>query len=122
VQKATGGRGAHYVIEAVGVAASFRQMVDFARPAAKLAVVGIAAGDDFGFANSTARRKGLTLLMVRRSRHTLARAITLTARGHWRPEALITHRLGLGQVGHALELLADYADGVVKVIIDPRRS
>jgi L-iditol 2-dehydrogenase len=120
VQRLGGGYGVPYVIEAVGARESFGQMVHFAEPGGKIAVIGIHAHDDFGFDNSPARRKGLTLYMVRRSRHTLERAIELTQGGWWHPEALITHRRPLNQLAAAMEMLAGYQDGVLKTIIDPR--
>jgi L-iditol 2-dehydrogenase len=120
VERLTGGYGADYVIEACGKPASFGQMVRFARPGAKVAVIGIDPHDRLHVPHSPARRKGLTLFLVRRSRHTLERAITLTARGHWRPEPMITHRRKLGALGPTLDMVAGYADGVVKAMIDPR--
>ncbi|MCL5271470.1 MAG: alcohol dehydrogenase catalytic domain-containing protein [bacterium] len=121
IKRATGGWGARYVIEAVGTRDSFDRMIHYAEPGAKVAVIGIEANDDFGCNDSLARRKGLTFLMVRRSRHTLERAIRITAAGHWHPEAMITHRRGLAGLSSALDLLAEYDDGVVKAMIDPQR-
>jgi L-iditol 2-dehydrogenase len=121
VRRATGGFGADYVIEAVGELASFAQMADLARPGGKVAVIGIHPGDEFTMNSGVARRKGLTIYMVRRSRHTLERAIRITLGGYWRPEALITHRAGLSDLARELERVAHYRDGVLKAIIDPRK-
>lgn len=121
ILRATGGYGAHYVIEAAGTLESFHQMVRFAEPGGKVAVIGIQPNDNFGFNNSVARRKGLTLYMVRRSRATLERAVAITMGGFWQPEALITHRTGLGELSPAMEMVAARADGSLKVIVDPRK-
>jgi L-iditol 2-dehydrogenase len=121
IRKATGGYGAKYVFEAVGTLDSFHRMIDVAEPGAKIGAIGIEPGDHFGFNNSVARRKGLTIFMVRRSRNTLEKAIEITARGYWHPEPLITHHLGLGDLAKGMDMVEEYADGVVKAMVDPRR-
>jgi L-iditol 2-dehydrogenase len=121
IARLTGGYGAQIVIEAVGEPASFDQMVRFAEPGAKIALVGIDPHDRLAFNHSIARRKGLTVILVRRSRNTLTRALDLTARGLWRPEPLLTHEAGLADLAKTLDMVAARGDGVVKAIIDPRK-
>lgn len=121
VKKATGGYGAKYVFEAVGTLESFGRMVELAEPGAKIACIGIEPHDHFGYNNSVARRKGLTVFMVRRSRRTLEKAIEITHGGYWRPEPLITHHVGLGDLARSMEMVEAYADGVVKAMVDPRK-
>jgi len=121
VRAATGGYGARYVIEAAGTPESIRLMAELAEPGARLAAIGIDPHDRFGFNHSTARRKGLTVYMIRRSRHTLARAIALTAAGRWRPESLVTHRGGLADVAPLMDKMTGYQDGILKAVIDPRK-
>lgn len=121
VARLTGGYGAHQVIEAAGPMESFDLMVKLARPGGRVAVIGIEPNDHFGFNHSVARRKGLSILMVRRSRHTLERTIAMVAGGYMQPEALITHRRGLGDLAPTMEMIAGYEDGVIKAMIDPRK-
>jgi L-iditol 2-dehydrogenase len=117
----TGGYGAQSVIEAVGEPASFDQMVRFAEPGAKIALVGIDPRDRLAFNHSIARRKGLTVILARRSRNTLTRALGLTAKGIWHPEPLLTHEAGLADLAKTLDLVAARQGGVIKAIIDPRK-
>lgn len=121
VRKATGGYGAQYVFEAAGTVESFRLMVDLAEPGAKIAAIGIEPGDRFEFSNSVGRRKGLTIFMVRRSRHTLERAIAITHGRYWNPEPLVTHHVGLGDLARSMEMVHAYGDGVLKAMVDPRQ-
>lgn len=121
VKKATGGYGAKYVFEAVGTMETFGLMVELAEPGAKVGCIGIEPGDHFGYNNSVARRKGLTIFMIRRSRRTLEKAIEITHGGYWRPEPLITHHVGLGALAQSMELVAEYGDGVMKAMVDPRK-
>jgi L-iditol 2-dehydrogenase len=116
------GYGAEYVIEAVGLPKSFDQMVRFAEPGGKIALVGIDPHDRLGFNHSVARRKGVTVIMVRRSRNTLHRALELTVRGLWRPQPLVTHHRGLGDLPPTMEMVAGYADGVIKAMIRPQQG
>ena len=64
-----------------------------------------------------ARRKGLTLLMVRRTKHAYPRALELAKRGAVNLKALITHRVPLAQTAAAFALNAACRDGVVKIIV-----
>ena len=120
IRRMMGGYGADYVIEAVGRPETFARMVDYAEPGATVAVVGIDPHDRFAFNNSVARRKGLDVLMIRRSRATLHRAVEITAGGFWPAQALITHRRGLGSLAPCMDMVAAREDGVIKAIIDPR--
>ena len=67
---------------------------------------------------STARRKGLTLLMSRRMKHTYPRAIRLLESGAVDLSRLISHRFPLKRAAEAFALNAGYGDNVVKVMIE----
>lgn len=121
IRRVTGGYGARYVFEAVGTEETFGQMVEVAEPGAKIAAIGIEPCDHFGFNNSVARRKGLTVYMVRRSRNTLHRAIEITHGRYWNPQPLITHHMGLGDLPKGMGMVAGYSDGVLKAMVDPRK-
>ncbi len=118
-KRLTDGYGPRIVLEAAGEPESFRQMVELAAPGARVGVIGIDAHDRFGFAHSVGRNKELRITMVRRSRHTLDRALELTARGQWQPEALVTHRRKFAALGETMDLVADYRDGVIKAVVGP---
>jgi L-iditol 2-dehydrogenase len=68
--------------------------------------------------HSTARRKGLTLLVSRRMKHTYHRAIRLVASGLVDVNSLVSHRFPLKRVKEAFALNAAYKDNVIKVIIE----
>jgi L-iditol 2-dehydrogenase len=120
-QSLTGGLGFDHVVEASGDPAAQAQSAELARPGGRIAVIGTTTGDHLVLPSHPARRKGLTILMVRRSRHTLARTCRLVAEPEVarRVESVVSHRVALAEAGRAFELAADYADGARRVVIVP---
>ncbi len=82
-------------------------------------IVGIPAEDAITLRASAARRKGLSIKLSRRMKHTYPAAINLAASGKVDLETLATHRFGLDQSAAAFDLAADYGDGVVRAMILP---
>ena len=80
-------------------------------------LVGIPDGDEFGLKHSTARIKGLTILLSRRMKHTYPRAISLVSKGIINPALVVSHRFHLPMAPEAFENNAKYADGVLKTVI-----
>jgi len=68
--------------------------------------VGIPADDRTSFSAATARRKGLTLRLCRRMKHTYPRAIALVEQGRVDVRSLLTHRFPLEQAQQAFEVAA----------------
>ncbi len=114
----TGGRGVDCVFEAAWAGDAVGQALEAAKAGGRILLVGIPEDDHFGATHSTARRKGLTILFVRRMKHTYPRAIELVRSGAIRTAPLVSHRFPLGQAPAAFSLNAGYGDGVVKVMID----
>ena len=119
VASITGRRGCDLVFEAAGAETTPDDMVRIAAPGGRCVVIGITDSDRFAFTHGLARRKGLTICLLRRSRLTLPRAIDLVAYGKLPVEKLVTHRFPLRDVHAAFELVANYRDGVIKAMIAP---
>jgi len=116
VMAAVHGKGVDVAFEVAGENAAVETAVAAARPGGKVILVGIPAKDETTFTASTARRKGLTLKLVRRMKHTYPRAIQLVERGLIDVRSLVTHRFPLGRAAEAFAL-ANRREGL-KVIID----
>lgn len=86
------------------------------RAGGKVILVGIPENDRTSFSASTARRKGLTIKMVRRMKHTYPRAIDLVSKGLVDVRSLVTHRFPLEQAAYAFQAAAR-REGL-KVIIE----
>ena len=113
----TGGRGVDVAFEVAGSDAAVEAAVAASRPGGKVILAGIPDTDSTTFNASTARRKGLTLKLVRRMKHTYPRAIEMVTRGDVDVRSLVTHRFPLKASAQAFEL-AQRRVGI-KVIIEP---
>jgi len=117
VMDLTGGRGVDVAIEAAWSDHSVQQAADMARYGGRLVLVGIAPDDKLQLKHSVARRKGLTIMMSRRMKHTYPRAIALATSGVVKLEDLVSHRFDLAQTAQAYASNAAYEPGINKVIL-----
>jgi L-iditol 2-dehydrogenase len=112
-----GGRGVDVAFEVAGEQAAVDMAIAAALPGGVVILVGIPADHRTSFLASQARRKGLTLKLVRRMKHTYPRAIELVSSGQVDVRSLVTHRYPLEEVGKAFEV-ARRREGL-KVIVEP---
>jgi L-iditol 2-dehydrogenase len=84
----------------------------------RVVLVGIPSDDKIVMKHSTARRKGLTIVLSRRMKHVYPRTIHLAVNKGIDLDALISHRFPLAQADKAFALNADYGDQVQKIVID----
>ena len=110
-------RGLDVVFEAAGENAAVEMALAAARPGGKVLLVGIPADDRTSFTASLARRKGLTIKLVRRMKLTYPRAIQLVESGKVNVSALVTHSFSLEHAAEAFAVAAR-RDGL-KTIITP---
>jgi L-iditol 2-dehydrogenase len=107
---------ADVVFEAAGENAAVESAVGIVRPGGRIVLVGIPADDRTAFTASQARRKGITLLLVRRMKHTYPRAIQLVEGGLVDVRSLVTHRFPLEKTSEAFAA-AIKREGI-KVIVE----
>lgn len=117
VMDLTGGRGVDVAIEAAWSDHSVRQAAEMARYGGRLVLVGIPPDDQLTLQHSVARRKGLSIIMSRRMKHTYPRAIQLATSGKVKLEELVSHRFNLSQTAQAYASNAAYERGINKVIL-----
>ncbi len=117
IMRLTGGRGVDVAFEAAGASETPDQAAALVRPGGKVIIVGIPADDTMTFTASTTRRKGLTIKLVRRMKHTYPRAIRLVQAGMVDVKPLATHMFPLERIAEAFEIVAAYGDGVLRAII-----
>ncbi|HMR63862.1 MAG TPA: alcohol dehydrogenase catalytic domain-containing protein [Anaerolineae bacterium] len=118
VLDATAGRGVDVVIEAAWADHSVQQAADMARMGGRMVIVGISEADELRMKHSTVRRKGLTIRLARRMKHTYPRSIKLMAGGAVDFGPMVSHRFPLEQAPEAFAMNTAYQDNVIKVIID----
>ena len=117
ITRLTRGRGVDVAFEAAGVAETNEQAAQVAKIGGKVIVAGIPAEDEMAFSASNARRKGLTIKLVRRMKHTYPRAIRLVRAGQVNVRRLATHVLPLERIGEAFDMVAHYEDEVLRAVI-----
>ena len=91
--------------------------LEMARPGARVVLVGIPDDDRTTFSASVARRKGLTLVLVRRMKDVYPRAIALVQQGRVDLGPLVTGRYPLERVDEAFRA-ASSREGL-KVVVEP---
>jgi L-iditol 2-dehydrogenase len=112
----TGGRGVDVAFEAAGDPGAVEAAVAAVKPAGRVILIGIASEDRTAFTASTARRKDLTVRILRRMKHTYPRTIRLVESRHVNVRSLVTHRVPLREVARGYALAQERAG--IKVVID----
>jgi L-iditol 2-dehydrogenase len=112
------GAGVDVAFEAAGNDEGVGLAVESVRPGGRVVLAGIPGDDTIRFGASAARRKGLTIAMVRRMNEVYPRAISLAERGVVDLAAVVTSRMGLGEIQEA------FGEGArrtgLKVVIEPQ--
>lgn len=113
-----GGRVCDVVFEVAGEPSAVETAVEAAGPGARVILVGIPSDDRTTFTASVARRKGLTLKLVRRSTPAaFRRAVELAASGELDLGRLVSDRVRLQDVPEAVDRFVARAG--MKVIVEP---
>ncbi len=116
IRAATKGRGVDVAFEAAGVQETVDVSVAAVLNGGKVMLVGIPDDERISFSASATRRKGLTIKLVRRMKHTYPRAIELVSKGLVDVRSIVTHRFSLEQAEEAFRV-AERRDGL-KIIIE----
>jgi L-iditol 2-dehydrogenase len=116
IRAATRGRGVDVAFEAAGMQDAIDTAFAAVVMGGKVMLVGIPDEERTSFSASTARRKGLTIKMVRRMKHTYPRAIELVSKGLVDVRSIVTHRFSLDQAEEAYRV-AERREGL-KVILE----
>ena len=109
-------RGVDVAFDACGTQDAVDDVFDAVLPGGKVILAGIPDGDRTSFSASVARRKGLTIKLVRRMKHTYPRAIDLVSKGLVDVRSLVTHSFPLEDAPEAFRV-AERREGL-KVIIE----
>jgi L-iditol 2-dehydrogenase len=113
------GYGVDVAFEAAGTGDAVRFAIAAARPGGRVVLAGIPADDTVTFPASAARRKGLTIALVRRMNQVYPRAISLAARGAVDLASLVTSQVPLGEAAGAFGAAAQRTG--LKTLIQPQR-
>jgi len=116
IHSATAGRGVDVAFEAAGTQEAVEASFAAVSVGGKVILAGIPDDDRTSFTASAARRKGLTIKLVRRMKHTYPRAIELVSKELVDVRSLVTHRFPLERAAEAFRL-AQRREGL-KIMIE----
>ena len=114
---AGGAGGVDVAFEIAGTNDGVRLAMDAVRPGGRVVLAGIPDDDVTTFSASVARRKGVTIALVRRMNGAYPRAISMAARGQVDLGPVVTHHFLLTDVAGAFG--AANRRGGLKVIVEP---
>lgn len=117
LMRETKGRGMDVTFEAAGEKSAVETAIEAAKPGARVVLCGIPSVDITTFTASTARRKGLTIKLVRRMKHVYPRAIRLAESGQVDVRSIVTHRFSLADADQAFQV-ANRREGL-KILVEP---
>jgi L-iditol 2-dehydrogenase len=109
--------GVDVAFEVAGENSAVETAVETVKPGGRVILCGIPSVNQTSFSSSTGRRKGLTLKMVRRMKHTYPRAIKLVETGQVDVRSIASHHYPLEQAVEAFQF-AQRREGL-KVIVNP---
>ncbi len=113
----TNQRGLDVLFEAAGENPAVDTAIDTVKPGGRVILAGIPLDNRTSFNASTARRKGVTIMLVRRMKNTYPRATQLVVDGLVDVRSLVTHRFSMENFEEAFAV-ALRREGL-KVMITP---
>lgn len=117
VMDETRGRGVDIVLDAAAALETINMAIAIARLGGRVVLIGIPSEADLNIDIHTAMAKELNIQTVKRSNHNAHGALELMESGRI-GDQIVTHRLPLEKTPEAFEILAEYAGGVGKVVIE----
>ena len=109
--------GVDVAFEIAGENVAVETAVETVKPGGRVVLCGIPTINNISFNAATARRKGLSIMMVRRMKHVYARAIKMVEAGQVDVNSIVSHRFPLEKAAEAFDL-AQKREGF-KIIINP---
>lgn len=109
--------GVDVALEIAGENVAVETAIETAKPGGRIVLCGIPTVNKISFNAASARRKGLSIMMVRRMKHVYPRAIKLVEAGQVDVHSVVSHRFPLEKASEAFDL-AQKREGL-KIIINP---
>ena len=119
VRAATGGYGAHQVIEAAGSSSTYPEAVQMTRKGGHVALISIPAKDGQEIALKSLVMNQITLHGVRANPNCSAEVLALMSSGVVNVKRMITHEFSIDEIHQAFDTFQKRRDGALKVIVHP---
>ncbi len=105
------------VFECCGRQEALDQAVSIVKPGGKVIIIGIPEFGRYSFKADTARRNEITIQHIRRQNECTRLTIDKVAANKINPLFMVTHNFHYREAQKAFELVEDYKDGAIKVMI-----
>jgi L-iditol 2-dehydrogenase len=106
------------VFECCGQQDALENAIDLLKPGGKLMLIGIPEFENWCFSADKARRKEISIVNVRRQNHALEATLEMMEQKKIDGRQMITHRFKFAESKKAFDLVDQYADGVMKAMIE----
>jgi len=110
--------GLDIIFECCGQQDAFDQAIEVLKPGGKLVVVGIPEFNRWSMSVEKTRRREISLQFIRRQVDCVKPALEMMKSGLISVENMVSHRFPFNKTDEAFDLVADYKDGAMKVMID----
>jgi threonine dehydrogenase-like Zn-dependent dehydrogenase len=110
--------GLDVVFECCGQQEAVDQAVDILKPGGKIIVVGIPEFDRWSLNVENTRRREVMLQFIRRQVDCVEPALEMMNTGRIDVSNMVTHRFPFDRTKEAFDLVSEYRDGAMKVMID----
>lgn len=110
--------GMDVVFECCGQQDALDQAIELLKPGGKLMLIGIPEVDRISFSIDKLRRKEICVQNVRRQCDCVQPSLDMIENKDIDVNFMVTHRFNFEQTKEAFDLVADYADGVLKAMIE----
>lgn len=117
IMDATHNDGVDVTFEVAGENMAVNTAIETVKPGGRVVICGIPTINEISFNAASARRKGLSIMMVRRMKHVYTRAIRMVESGQVDVRSVVSHKFPLEQATEAFGL-AQRREGL-KIIINP---
>jgi L-iditol 2-dehydrogenase len=106
------------VFECCGKQEAADQAIELLKPGGKLMIIGIPEFDRWSFSVDLTRHKEITVQNVRRQLNCVQPSLDYMHNGLVNIDNMISHRFPFTKANEAFDLVANYQDGAMKVMID----
>jgi len=106
------------VVECCGQQDAVDNAIDMLKPGGKLMIIGIPEFDRWSFPVDECRHKEITITNVRRQNHALESTLEMMRDKVFDAGKMVTHRYDFEDTKAAFDLVDNYADGVMKAMIE----
>jgi len=107
-----------FVFECCGQQDAIDNAIDILKPGGKLMIIGIPEKDRLSFSINKMRYKEITIINTRRQVNCVQPSLNMMEKGIIDIKNMLTHRFSFEDTQKAFELVSEYKDGVMKVMID----